>query len=154
MNGVRTTVRVLVAAIALGGSLGAGCATNDTAPASDSDGVSEFSHRPEPQSDERIEDGPVVPKTARMEVEGRGDLSYKAKRDGFVYVIDNRDRRLIYEGPIDKEETLTIAPYRNVIEIDGKRVKRIKDLDNKHIHRVYFERAGDHGRDQRNRYDL
>jgi hypothetical protein len=164
MSAFCTTVRVLVAAIALGGSLGAGCATSDTSPGSGDGSVGEVSHRPGPEQyaaddqgrrgGEQGDDEPLVPKTARQVAEGRGDLSYKATRDGFVYVIDNRDKKVIYEGPIDKDETLTIAPYRNAVEIDGKRVKRVKDLDNKHIHRIYFERAGDRGRDRRNQYDL
>ena len=164
MNAFRTTVGVIVAGVALGCSLGAGCATSDSPPPSDGGSVSDYNRPTEPQryadddqgrrDGERKEDEPLVPKTARMVAEGRGDLTYKATRDGFVYVIDNRDKKLIWEGPIDKDETLTIAPYRNAIEIDGKRVKRIKDLDNKHIHRVYFERAGDRGRDKRSRYEL
>jgi hypothetical protein len=94
---------------------------------------------------------PLVPRTARQVAEGRGDLSYKATRDGFVYVIDFHDKKLEFEGPINKDETVTIAPYRNQIEIDGKRVKRVPDLNNKHVHRIFFEREGDHRRDRRDR---
>ena len=88
----------------------------------------------------------LVPETARLRVEGRGDLTFKATRDGFVYVVDSRDRKLVYEGPLDEGETLMVAPYRNQIEVDGQRVKRVKDLDNKHIHRIFFEREGTRGR--------
>jgi hypothetical protein len=45
--------------------------------------------------------------------------------------------------------TITVAPYRNVIDVDGQRVKRVKDLDNKHIHRIFFEREGTRRRDRR-----
>jgi hypothetical protein len=89
---------------------------------------------------------PLVPETARLRVEGRGDITFKAPRDGFVYVVDSRDRKLVYEGPLDEGETLLVAPYRNQIEVDGQRVKRVKDLDNKHIHRIFFEREGSRGR--------
>jgi len=94
---------------------------------------------------------PLVPRTARQVAEGRGDLSYKATRDGFAYVIDFHDKKLEFEGPINKDETLTIAPYRNQIEIDGKKVKRVADLNNKHVHRIFFEREADHGHDRRDR---
>ena len=94
---------------------------------------------------------PLVPRTARQVAEGRGDLSYKATRDGFAYVIDFHDKKLEFDGPINKDETLTIAPYRNQIEIDGKRVKRVPDLNNKHVHRIFFEREADHARDRRDR---
>ena len=88
----------------------------------------------------------LVPETARLRTEGRGDLTFKAPRDGFVYVVDSRERKLVYEGPLDEGETLMVAPYRNQIEVDGQRVKRVKDLDNKHIHRIFFEREGSRGR--------
>jgi hypothetical protein len=35
-----------------------------------------------------------------------------------------------------------------VIEVDGKRVKKVKDLENKHIHRVFFERDSTRRRDR------
>jgi hypothetical protein len=89
---------------------------------------------------------PLIPKAAGLRAEGRGDLSFKATRDGYVYILDSRDHKLVYEGPLDEGETILIAPYRNVIEVDGRRVKRVKDLDNKHIHKVFFERDGRKGR--------
>lgn len=166
MDGLHTPVRVLVAALALGGSMGAGCAATDGGTdttgarlTSDATAGEPYAAADNPfdqgrRGDDRDrDDESLVPKTARQVAEGRGDLSYKATRDGFVYVIDNRDKKTVYEGPIDKDETITIAPYRNVIEINGKKVKRIKDLDNKHIHRIYFERADDRSRDRRDRRD-
>src|SRR5690349_15236203 len=74
------------------------------------------------------EDDPVVPKTARLYARGRGDLTYKATRDGYVYIVDHREEKIIFQGPIDAGETILVAPYRNVIEIDGHRVKRFKDI--------------------------
>jgi len=94
-------------------------------------------------------DDPIVPKTARLYSEGRGDINFKATRDGYVYVVDHRDEKIIFEGPIDAGETILVAPYRNVIEIDGQRVKRFKDISNKHIHHIYFERDSDVGRSRR-----
>ena len=87
----------------------------------------------------------LVPETARLRVEGRGDITFKAPRDGFVYVVDTRERKLVYEGPLDEGETLLVAPYRNQVEVDGQRVKRVKDLENKHIHRIFFERESTRG---------
>ena len=92
-----------------------------------------------------------MPETARLRTEGRGDLSFKATRDGYVYIVDTRDKKLIFTGPLDEGETILVAPYRNVIEVDGVRVKRVKDLDNKHIHRIFFERDSDSGRNRRDR---
>ena len=165
MDGLRSIVCVLVGGLALGCSLGAGCTVNDGGGdpyASDADQRSfsdyeddalpprpphQHVHEPAPLADDR--DAPLVPKTARLRAEGRGDLSFKSPRDGFVYVVDTRDKKLVYEGPLDEGETLLIAPYRNVIEVDGVRVKRVKELDNKHIHRIFFERDSSRGRDRR-----
>jgi len=94
-------------------------------------------------------DDPIVPKTARLYADGRGDLSFKATRDGYVYVVDHHDEKIMFEGPIDNGETILVAPTRNVIEIDGHRVKRFKDISNKHVHHIYFERDSDVGRSKK-----
>lgn len=171
MSAIRTTLRLLLGAAAVGASLGAGCAANDGGDASARTTENRFDDGRSSSYNERAADDliaddqnvrrgdrddeePLVPKTARLVAEGRGDLSYKATRDGFAYIIDNREKKMIFEGPLDEGETLAIAPYRNVIEVNGKTVKRVKDLNNKHIHRVYFERARDRGRDRRDRAKL
>lgn len=163
MDGFRSIVCVLFAIVGLACSLGAGCTVNDGGESfadADPDGRSFSDYEddaappapryaePEPASDEEDRDRPLVPKTARLRAEGRGDLSFKATRDGYAYVVDTRDKKLVYEGPLDEGETLLIAPYRNVIEVDGVRVKRVKELDNKHIHRIFFERDSSRGRDR------
>jgi hypothetical protein len=170
MDGVRTTLCLLFTSATLACSAAAGCSVDDGgAPPPNNDPyystaprTSQYDAGADPRGDDagyapvvttsadddNDRDGPPVPKTARLEAEGRGDLSYKAPRDGYVYVVDHRDRRLIYEGPLYEGETLLIAPYRNVIEVDGKRVKKVKDLENKHIHRVFFERNTTRRRDR------
>ena len=170
MDGLRSIACVAFAALALASSLGAGCTVNDGGGDSygdpyaanpDQRSFSDYeedapppppppqrSYEPAPVAVDREaeRDEPLVPKTARLRAEGRGDLSFKSPRDGYVYVIDTRDKKLVYEGPLDEGETLVIAPYRNVIEVDGVRVKRVKELDNKHIHRIFFERDASRGR--------
>lgn len=167
MDGLRSIVCVLFAGLALVSSLGAGCTVSDGgadsygdpyATGRDQRSFSDYEedappppppqrvYEPAPVADERDRDEPLVPKTARLRTEGRGDLSFKGPRDGYVYVVDTREKKLVYEGPLDEGETLLIAPYRNVIEVDGVRVKRVKDLDNKHIHKIFFERDSSRGR--------
>ena len=168
MDGFRATLCVLFTSAGLTCSLGAGCSADDggAPPPADpyaaaprtsqydadgavrryDDGYAPAAPASADPDDDR--DGPQVPKTARLEAEGRGDLSYKAPRDGYVYVVDHRDRKLVFEGPLYEGETLLIAPYRNVIEVDGKKVKKVKDLENKHIHRVFFERSSTRRRDR------
>ena len=170
MDGVRATLCLVFTSAGLACSAMAGCATDDGgAPPPNNDPyystaprTSQYDADAAPRTygdgyapavstsadDQTDDDKQLVPKTARLEAEGRGDLSYKAPRDGYVYVVDHRDRKLIYEGPLYEGETLLIAPYRNVIEVDGKRVKKVKDLENKHIHRVFFERSSTRRRDR------
>jgi hypothetical protein len=169
MDGLRASLCLVFTSGALACSLGAGCASDGGGASADpysspartsqyeGDGYTRrYDDQPgtyaAPADDDREErQGPVVPNSARLAAEGRGDLSYKAKRDGYVYVVDRRDKKLIAQMPLDEGEELLIAPYRNVIEVDGKRVKRIKDLDNKHIHEIYFERDSDSGRSRKER---
>jgi hypothetical protein len=182
MHTLRSIIFGLLAATALGSSLGAGCSVDNSGDAGgdpyappgesryDSGGASPY--RDDRYADSRYgdsraaderpryyeesappppvaqEEQPLVPKTARLRAEGRGDLTFKSTRDGYVFIVDTRDKKLVYEGPLDEGETIVIAPYRNVIEVDGVRVKRVKDLDNKHIHRIFFEREGTRRRDR------
>ena len=171
MDGFRSIICVLFAGAGLACSMGAGCTVNDGGAGGDpyaqpgvsrsyddSDGYTRHYDEPAPApsyppaaAEPAEREGPLVPNTARMRAEGRGDLSFKATRDGYVYVVDTRDKKLIFQGPLDEDETILIAPFRNVIEVDGVRVKRVKNLDNKHIHRIFFERDSDSGRNRRDR---
>lgn len=175
MERLRTAVLVLFGALAIGSSLGAGCTVNDGGDPYAEPGDTRYdggsSYADDGYADGRAggryaderpryyeetappppvvqEELPLVPKTARLRVEGRGDLSFKSPRDGYVYIVDSREKKLVYEGPLDEGETISVAPYKNVIEVDGQRVKRVKDLDNKHIHRIFFEREGTRRRDR------
>jgi hypothetical protein len=172
MDGIRISLSLLFTSAGLACSMGAGCSADDGGapppndPYASAPRTSQYDAEPAARryddgyapatptsaDDKTDDDKPLVPKTARLEAEGRGDLSYKAPKNGYAYVVDHRDHRLIYEGPLYEGEVLLIAPYRNVIEVDGKRVKKVKDLDNKHIHRIFFERDATRRRD-RDRYD-
>jgi hypothetical protein len=77
---------------------------------------------------------------ARPRAEGRGeDFSFKATRDGMVWVVDSHDRKLLYRTQLDAGEEITVSPFRDVIEIDGKRVRRV-DMENRHLIRIFFDR--------------
>lgn len=165
MRRIRSIVIVLLSGPALACSLGAGCAADEGGYAPDpyappgqaprlNEGAAAEAHADNafadaPASEKR--EGPLVPRTARLRAEGRGDLSFKAPRDGYVYIVDRRDRKLIYQAPLDEGEEILIAPFRNVIEVDRQRVKRVKNLNNKHIHEIHFERDSDSGHNHRDR---
>jgi len=165
MDGIRISLSLLFTSAGLACSMGAGCSADDGGAPPDAYASAPRTSQYEAGAAARPyddgyataapsgedDDKPLVPKTARLAAEGRGDLSYKATRDGYVYIVDHRDHTLVFECPLDEGETLTIAPYRNAIEVDGKRVKKVKDLDNKHIHRIFFERESDSHRSHKER---
>ncbi len=80
-----------------------------------------------------------VPKKAEIVAEGRGDLSYKARRDGVIYVYDYDDTATLFRQRIREGQRLTISPEQNRATLDGKKVYD-EDLKKKHIHRLYFEK--------------
>lgn len=80
-----------------------------------------------------------VPKKAEIVAEGRGDLSYKARRDGVIYVYDYDDTATLFRQRIREGQRLTVSPEQNAATLDGKKVYD-QDLKKKHIHRLYFEK--------------
>lgn len=92
-------------------------------------------------SDSRKDDGRElnVPKNTEIVAEGHGDLSYKAKRDGIVYVFDEDDRVTLFRERVREGQRFTVSPEQNRATIDGEEVWK-KDLKKKHSHRLYFER--------------
>ena len=79
-----------------------------------------------------------VPPGASMSVQGDQDLSYKAPRDGEVYVYDASARKLLYSGHIEKGQVLSIDPDKDKIMIDSKLALE-KDIHAGNRHRIYFE---------------
>jgi len=80
-----------------------------------------------------------VPKKSEIVAEGKGDLSYKARRDGVIYVYDNDDSATLFRQRIREGQRLTLSPEQNLATLDGKKVYD-QDLTKKHTHRLYFER--------------
>ena len=146
---LRNRTRWLAVAAALCAAVG--CTVGDSPPAYDDEEPDRIQR--DPYYDSRYGDGYREPAPApapepeprpwegsRLRAEGRGqDFSFKATRDGIVYVVDSRDRRLLYTGQLDEGEEITVSPLRNVIEIDGRRAKRV-DIENRHLIRIFFER--------------
>lgn len=102
-------VAVWVAAGAIGGLAGLGCA-----------------HR----ADE-------VPASASLMGEGR-ETSFRATEYGRVYVVDRDLDRVVYQGDVDKGEMVEVEPDRDRVRIAGRTVAET-DLANNGIYRIYFE---------------
>jgi len=80
-----------------------------------------------------------VPKKSQVVASGNGDLSYKAGRDGTVYVYDEDDDTTLFRQRIREGQRFTLSPQQNLATLDGKKVYN-DDLKKKHQHRLYFER--------------
>ena len=81
----------------------------------------------------------TVPKKSEKVAEGNGDLSYKTKHDGTIYVYDEDDQVTLFRQRIREGQRFTLSPQQNLATLDGKKVYD-KDLKKKHQHRLYFER--------------
>ncbi|HZN69027.1 MAG TPA: hypothetical protein VFB66_27350 [Tepidisphaeraceae bacterium] len=143
MYRVQTVVRVStwlpVAAVLF---LAAGCSMGHEVPAYDDERRYEPPPAPPPMPTPTPDPAPDTREweNARLREEGQGeDFKFKATRDGMVWVVDARERKLLYRTQLDAGEEITVSPFRDVIEIDGKRVRRV-DMDNRHRIRIFFER--------------
>jgi hypothetical protein len=72
---------------------------------------------------------------------GRGDLQYRAPRDGKIFVWDASDRDIVYRSDINKKQTLQVSPRNNTIQIEGMMSKSSSyRLNPKHDYEIYFKK--------------
>ncbi len=80
-----------------------------------------------------------IPRDARLVAEGKGRISYRARRDGRVYVYDRKLDKVVYRGQLDEGEEIAVDPDKNRVQIEGQTVKD-KIMKKKNEHRIYFYR--------------
>ena len=80
-----------------------------------------------------------VPRSATVEADGTGQLSYQAKDDGTVYLYDVQDHRVVDTQSVRKGQRYTADLNKDVATLDGRPVYE-KNLEKKHEHRIYFDR--------------
>jgi len=137
-----TTLRNLSLAGLLGlGLLAAGCSSNDHHSSSSSS--SERRDRDATVSGERVDVDPHtarhVPREARVVDEGRsgGTLSYSARGDGEVYLVDSSASTVIWDAKTRDGDRITVDPSRNRIEINGREQTKI-DLKSGDRFQLYY----------------
>jgi hypothetical protein len=138
---IRTTA---LSAIALAVSLTAGCSSHD-----------EDHHD---RSHDRIETrrpdypppgaGPVytdrgvreIPRDAiRLEKDEGPEMRVRPEREGRIFLYDERDGRIAYEGQLHPKEEFVAIPERNEVTIDGRRVEGVR-LDPHARYQLYYLR--------------
>ncbi|MBC8109217.1 MAG: hypothetical protein H7Z14_21705 [Anaerolineae bacterium] len=131
---VRSSLLLALLSIAMITQIGASCMNTD--------------------SDTRPRDGDLesttqIPRDARMAAEGSGQLSYAPRSDGRVYLYDVTDRTVLDSRPIRRDETYSVDPDANKIQLDRRTVSQ-RDLKRKNDHRIYFRSDETSDRDDRN----
>jgi DNA-binding beta-propeller fold protein YncE len=81
----------------------------------------------------------TVPRNATRVAGGTGELTYRTKDSGHIYVVDEDENRLLYDHRVGDGQEIVITPDDDRIAIDGRNVFR-GNLERKHAHRIYFDR--------------
>jgi hypothetical protein len=82
---------------------------------------------------------PGVPRGAQLVMEGRSDLSWRVSGRGEMFVFDEMDNRVVYQGRVREGQRFTVAPDRNMITIDGQPVSEGR-LSPRRSYKVFFSR--------------
>jgi hypothetical protein len=79
-----------------------------------------------------------VPSTAQMMSEGNSKVAYRPTQFGRVYVTDDTDHKIVYQGDADRDELVEVDSRADRISVGGRTVSELR-LDDNHQYRVYFE---------------
>ena len=123
--------------LGLGVLAAAGCSSDDHHASS-----SERRDRDVTLSGERVDVDPHtarhVPRDARVVDEGRGGtMSYSARGDGEVYLVDSSASTVIWDSKVRDGDRVSVDPSRNRIEINGREQTKI-DLKSNDRFQLYF----------------
>jgi len=79
-----------------------------------------------------------VPASASLMTEGSQRASFRATDHGRVYVTDDTDKKILYQGDIDKGEMVDINAVDDRIMVGGRTVSE-RAMDDNHQYRLFFE---------------
>jgi hypothetical protein len=80
----------------------------------------------------------TVPASATLMTEGTNRASFRATDFGRVYVTDETDKRILYQGEVDKGEMVEVNSVDDRIMVGGRTVNEAA-MDDNHQYRVFFE---------------
>ena len=82
----------------------------------------------------------AIPSRATRVAEGKDQrIIYTAPEDGTLYVYDTKDRKLLFSGPLYRNEEFTMVPDGNVINVNGRRAGTY-NLHTDRRYELYFDR--------------
>jgi hypothetical protein len=93
----------------------------------------------EPVVDER--DPGSIPRAAEVVARGGGRISYRAERDGTVWVVDRESRRVVVSRRVDEGAVVEVQPGDDRVLINGRKVFD-NNMEGKHTHEVRFLAEG------------
>jgi len=80
-----------------------------------------------------------VPRSARVEAEGKGVLEFRARDDGTVYLYDAEDHRVVDTQRVRDGDRYTVDLDKDNAQLNGRTVFD-RNLERTHEHRIYFDR--------------
>ena len=87
----------------------------------------------------------AVPSSARSMAEGNGDrVAFRAAEPGRVYVSDESNHKIYYQGDVLRDDNVEVVPRDNRITVGGRPVSEAS-LPDGDRYKIYFEPM-DHAR--------
>ncbi len=81
-----------------------------------------------------------VPSTASLMTEGNGErIAFTSTSYGRVYVSDQTDDKILYQGEVQRGDTVEVRPREDHIMVGG-RITSDRPLDDGHQYRIFFEK--------------
>ena len=81
---------------------------------------------------------PSVPASANLMTEGSNQISYRASEFGRVYINDETDHRLLYQGDVEKGDMVELNAKDDRILVGGRTVSE-RAMDDLHDYKNFFE---------------
>lgn len=79
-----------------------------------------------------------VPSSATLMSEGSDKASFRTQHYGRVYVTDETDKRILYQGDVDSGQMVDVNAVDDRIQIGGRTVSD-RVMDDNHQYKIFFE---------------
>jgi hypothetical protein len=79
-----------------------------------------------------------VPTSATLMTEGSNRASFRTQHFGRVYITDETDKRILYQGDVDNGEMVEVNAVDDRILVGGRTVSE-RTMDDNHQYRIFFE---------------